>query len=352
MSHSTWGPSSLNRRMLCPGSGIQEDGVAESEGEWASEGSRLHQIVAEEIQGVMVRDDLSLDEMDLAAFCAETLAGLASPNWSMEVEVEIDCKSIHPLIDYGTPDVALFEPFGCGMIVDWKFGRVRPDPARSNLQLACYAVALSDRYQLEEVHAVIVMARERRVSRWLYGSDAIEEARQRIHEIVDHSSWPLAPLRPSKKACRYCRAAEQGLCPELLRQGAKLHGDDLDPQALSPQDVAQLLPLAESLKRLAGGIQRRGLAIAAAGGEVPGYELVAGRAKRSWSGGVALENLMEVASEYMSDVATDSLFEAAGLRSPAQIEKLLGGSKEVKDALSGLIDRVPGNLQLRRYSSE
>jgi hypothetical protein len=128
------------------------------------------------------------------------------------------------------------------VVVDWKTGFVSQGEAADHLQLACYAVMAADRWKPR--HGVVVhlaMGRRKEFSSAMYDSEAVAGVRARIQRAVLAARAEAPPLRPSLKACRYCKALL------LCRAAREYLMDAFDQLALFGAEPADRLQLADAI---------------------------------------------------------------------------------------------------------
>ena len=339
MQHSLMGPSSLERRALCPGSYHAEKALPEAESSAAAkEGSRLHALVAEALKGNPA-DELPDVVRDCVAFAEK----IRPENAAVMVEETIPLGCIHEAIEMGTPDLAYAVPFGDGVVVDWKFGHREPEPASSNPQLAALAVGLADLHQLTAVTVHVVCPVLGKVSSHRFEEDGLAKVRAILRDVVEAATAPWAPRVPSEKACRYCRAA--ATCHAVLA-GAERLPVAKAPADLQPAELGKLLRFAKVVKEWAGKLEQRAVEMAVAGAEIPGWALAAGRPTRVWRDSVTGNSLRELAGVLGKDASAVVVQPPPAVASPALIERAWGKSEQVKEAGKQLVALKPGKPKL------
>jgi len=344
--HSPLGPSTLDRRRLCPGSLSQERDLPETSSEAADDGSRLHSIIADVLrkkdicwQTIEEEDKEALDYC--AGFAAEAVQSM--PGASMYIERELDLTPLHAEIGKGTADLVLVVPFGSAHVIDWKFGRGEVSAAYRNLQLAAYAVAVAEEFECERVTVSVVRARVGKSTSWLYEPADWADIRARLRQVADAALKVWAPLRPCREACRYCRAL--ATCPAVIA----LPEPPEEPGALTAEEIGRGLVSAETLKARCGALERRAWEILQAGGQVPGWDLVPGRGSRVWAESIDEAALRTIAERIGQNAEAIVVKELA---SPAQLEKAWGKSKVIRDELGPCIVKKPGALKLAPVKEE
>lgn len=353
---SSLSPYVLNRRAACPGSYWQEAGIEEEASEYASRGAELHEIIHFFADGGTDR----LEALKQAGEDAEAVEACIARSMELldlmplghkwEAEKRTDCTTIHPGIgDRAKIDFAIWQPFGEGHIIDWKFTRIDPPHPMRNYQVLAYACALANEFDLEKVTVEIFLAYSGRSIAHEMDTAALSYMNQLLHDICsDCLDRPQGHvLIPSPDACRYCKAA--ATCPALQERSDKMALEKRDPKLLIPGDLASLLSAALEVEAKVKAVKAHAYKVLAAGGDVPGYALEEGRGRRVWKDGDIGMELYELAELLGKDTMA---IEARSVNSPAQLEKVWGKSKPVRDALEGLIEIKPGKNKLVKVEEE
>lgn len=344
-THSPLGPSSLERRKLCPGSYAMEKDLPEVTSDVSEDGTNLHLMVSAFLNGLMSEDttlDQAGDDSDAVLACIEYARQLrtAFPHSQEYIEERLDLTCIHPLCDKGTADLVMVRPFASAHVVDWKFGYSWVPDARDNLQLAAYAIAAAEKHDLQSVTVHVVMPRKGVASKHTFTRDELRAGAEYIGQIIKRCLSPFAPLLPSPAACKYCKA--QAMCPALASLAAELPVCE-EPNRLPNSEVARLLKASKPVRAWIGALEQHAFGVLMAGGQIPGYMLGLGRSTRDWKDGTSEAQLESIGKSLGKDPAAVVVKELA---SPAQIEKSWGKAKKIKEALEPLIIQKPGNPRL------
>lgn len=397
-AHAPNGPSSLRRRALCPGSYAAELPLPGTTGDDAERGTLLHAITARLVMqddfavnhetglsGDIEFDDLPEYDQWAVKQCIKTFRAarvLMTGSFKTETERKIDVSFIHETISHGTADIAIYEDFGRGIVIDWKFG-IRAHPvAAQNMQLAAYCLGLAREHNLDRVTGIIFqpicgmpITKEESIRHaaesdlryfkatgrysvplYVEGAKASEGGLTRVeytsadwmtlqHDlqaIVENAIASNAPRIPSEEACRYCKAS--GQCP--AQAGKVTAIERAKPQELTASKLAEYLNIAPEVETWIKGLKAHAYAVLAAGGTIPGYALVPGReGNRKWAAGAeaALAELAATKGKTAIDI-----YEPRALKSPAAMDKVFGTSKAVRERLEPLIERTPAGLKMER----
>lgn len=229
--HHINGPSTLDMRGLCPGSGYMEINVPEVETEDSTLGRELHQVMRDndnfsQAQGYVYTGQnywkyLKEEHLPLIESCFSVLDKLPSPEYSVQQKeffVRLDIKGKR--ISYGTMDQFIYsrETKTC-YIIDWKFLYGEYELPQYNKQIITYAVGWDRRSKFEPEKYILIMHHPS-----LHKTHTCEFTREELYdrfeelkivEIINTSQncidteTPI--LRPSRKACKHCKASS--FCP-------------------------------------------------------------------------------------------------------------------------------------------
>lgn len=346
--HSLCGPSSLARRLACPGSLRMERDLADTESDASALGTSLHAAVSAALNG----DERPLKALDseeegAAGYCIGFAEQLEKDNKTFNklVEHKTDLTHIHAEIGFGTLDLALVQAFNRAILVDWKFLYQDVPPAWKNLQMRAYASGLAEAFQLREVETYTVQPHRNIVTRHVYSAADLEKSDAELRAGIEKCLALDAPLVAGTH-CKYCRAKVG--CPALAGRAKELP-IKTDASVLSVADMASYLDLFDSVEAWIAAVKQRAYAILAEGGEIPGWALKPGRGSRAWNAD-AETGLRALAQMLKKD--SSCIFTVPELLSPAQIEKAFGKSKAVSGALEPLIEKLPGRLRLEKETED
>lgn len=206
------------------------------------------------------------------------------------------------------------------IVIDLKYGRGVEVDARDNPQLALYALAAMDYYDMlgpwDRVRMVIHQPRLKAVSEWTQTAAEMEafraevketsaEARMAALETDRGSAWDAQWLKPTDKGCRWCKA--KATCPALraevltsvfgtnpatledfadLRTPAQLGGSE-------PEVIAASLTKVEMVEAWCKAVRAEAERRLLAGDALPGWKLVQGRrGPRQWTDPEAAEQML------------------------------------------------------------
>lgn len=368
-SHSKIGASSAERWFACPGSVKLSEGIKGAESEYARTGTAAHHLAAfcleygyaaKRFLGHFVGQDVHTDEdslikpADVGKFknCVEVTPDMVSAvqvyldtvreivganvgHRDLEIEVKFHLDNIHPDL-YGTSDAKIYDDETFDLwIPDYKHGEGVIVEAEGNPQLLYYgagAAYSTSNLRVDNVHLGIVQPRGtgEPVKWWhvsaidlldfsatLAEKAAIVDKAIADYETMTPEEWQSAYLKPGDY-CRWCKAA--AICPALkataevasLDQYASGKAYDVDDLARSLNQMTALKGWLKALEEFAHSELHRGAVI-------PGWKLVGKRAVRGWLDEKEAERAL------LGDGRTEAeIYVPASLKSPAQIEEVLG----------------------------
>lgn len=242
--HHPFGPSSLQRRKLCPGSARMEQGLEERTSPEATYGTKLHAIMEEYVKVVHVgsnettpenRDDIieALCEKHGVEFTVRSCTEIVNmcekidniitrfqPNVILTEQILEFCL-YGEVMFYGTADLVLDKDdgdYGDYYVIDYKTGQNKVETF-NNIQLQAYAACLFQKKGVKCVTTSIVSPH--------YDSDEetydslcdFAAITAEIAEIIHRGKAQLSledidqlQLNPGPEQCKYCLANAHGKC--------------------------------------------------------------------------------------------------------------------------------------------
>lgn len=345
--HAFLSASSAARWTNCPPSAKLCATMPDSSSPYAQQGTDAHSLCEHLLLKALHRptkdptEDLQFydDEMQSAAegyrdFCLEQVEDAKDGDETPFVSVEQRLNFSRWVPDgFGTGDCVIV---GSRLhIVDFKYGVGVLVSAEKNPQLMCYALGAYDAfgalYPIERVKLSIYQPRREHV-------DTYEMP---ISDLLSWAENVLAPAavlakegRGEFKAgshCQFCKV--KASCRERARYNMELAKYDfMNPDLLSTEDIAEILPQIDSLVSWASDVKDFALEHALSGTHYTGFKLVESRSTR----------------KYTDDQAVIEAVEKAGF-DPYE-KKLKGvtamtselGKKKFNELLGGLICKPPG----------
>ena len=305
-AHARLNASSSHRWMMCPPSVKLSEQFEDKPSSYAEEGTFLHELcelklhrylgdmdpVLIEQQYAEHRDnDFYSDEAEsvtdeYVAFCIETIEAvrLSCPDPLIMVEHRLDYSEYVP-DGFGTGDLVIVAD-GVLEVIDFKGGRGVRVEAHRNSQLMLYGLGalleFDPLYDIHHVRMTIVQPRLSNLSSFEMEAD-------------DLLRWAGTEVRPrallayegkgefcAGEWCRFCKA--RYTCRKRSEYHMSLAARDFkEPDLLSDEEIADILPVAESLNSWVLDLLAYATQEAVIGKTWPGYKLVAGRSIRKYT---------------------------------------------------------------------
>ena len=314
-AHARLSPSAAHRWMHCPGSVRLEAGLPDTSSVHADEGTAAHALAANCLTGnIDTGHPLALHGIE------ERLLGYVDEDMQVHVQTYIDrvreiaagLKNAVVLVEqrlaftdyvedgFGTSDVVIIGETPEGVLTGWaidlKYGQgVRVD-APGNEQLRLYALAADQElgflYPVELWGAIILQPRLNHESHTTMPVEELRRWGAEVKAAAAAVAQPDAPLVPSEKACRWCKA--KAICrarADLALSVAQTEFEVIqtaapalpDPKTLTVDQLAALLPRLSMLTDWASAVEEYAFQLALAGQQVPGHKQVEGRSNRQWA---------------------------------------------------------------------
>lgn len=395
--HARLSASSAHRWMNCPGSIRMSEGIEDPETIYQIEGRAAHAYAEAVLRSEMTGQTISADSVEVetkagpvpfpvddamreaVALYVETVTDLQKRiGGTLFIERTFDLSILRPPEPmFGTADAVIVGDRTID-VIDLKYGAGVTVEVTDNVQLLYYALGAivaeftrrvmdpTDTFGSEivefgeesildaatkafdEVRVHIVQPRAPhsdgpvRSSLIFTGAD-IKAFAVRLLTRADDVQAPDAPLQAGSW-CQFCLA--RGHCPELAARSKLVAQTDFESVPMeAPPDVehmpiervASILQNVDVLNIFIAALKQRITNELEAGREVPGWKLVNKRAQRQWLG----EDIVREWAEG-NGLTLDDIYERS-LRSPAQLEKIIGKAALPED---GLYARVSNGTTL------
>lgn len=358
--HAALGPSSSERWLKCTPSEWASRGIADKPSVYAEEGTFLHELcelklhrylgdMSEEVierQYADHRDnDFYSDEVEAVTdvyvnHCIEVIEAirLSCPDPYIAVEQRLDFSEYVPG-GFGTGD---FVAVADGMIevIDFKGGRGVRVNADHNSQLMLYGLGALLQYDhLYDIHTVrmtIVQPRLQNISSFEMNADELirwaeEYVRPRAQMAAKGEGEYVAGDH-----CRWCKIRFNCRARSEFYMALARH-DFRQPSLLTDEEIADMLPVAESLQRWVQDLISYVTQQAIQGKQWTGYKLVAGVSRRKYTSEAEVIKACNDAG--YTDIYKTSLL------SVAELEKRMG-KKAFRDVLGALVIKPRGEPSL------
>jgi hypothetical protein len=350
--HSKFGPSAAAKWLNCPGSINAEDGIAETESEFASEGSAAHHLayicLSENKRPIEFLDRCFKEyptntvDMEMVDNIEEYISYIKDMGGHQEYEQVVYYEEWVPG-GFGTAD-AIVTVDDTLHIIDLKYGKGVPVYAEENPQGMLYALgALSERDSFQKFKKVVIHVHQPRlehVSTWEITPAALYEWADYAKRRAELCTSPSAERIPGEYQCRWCKAKARCSALAVRTENALMKEfNELElstptpPENLRDVDLRFVLNskalIIDWLNAVEAHVKERVLN----GEGFEGFKMVRGRSNRKWSdekeAEKILNNLLGKTKSYNKK-----------LLSVAQAEKALG--KDKKDKITDLIVKPEG----------
>lgn len=335
-AHSDTGASGMDRWDACPGSVAlcADERLDKSTSEYAEEGTLAHSVGDHVLtKGYVPKGDYPEDMLAAVEVYTDYVQGIwktVKPHALSKFVSEL--KFAHPEIHpgfRGTADSVMYDGAEKTLYVtDYKHGMGVPVDAVRNKQLCYYGIGALLAFKVPVQKIVLAIAQPRYtldapIKTWEISPVDLMEFLSDLIDSIKRTEEPNAPLVPGDKQCFFCNA--KPICPALRERAliatkADFQEDNLPN--LSPEAIGELMRNVAMIESWCKGV--KGFAYSeAVQGRVPvGFKLVPKRATRKWID--QNEASKKLATHVNSNMLHELLTEPE-LKTPAQIEKIIGG---------------------------
>lgn len=372
-SHAKLSPSAAHRWFECPGSVRLSADIPNKSSRFADEGTAAHTLGELCIKNGFDASDFAGGHVDLKTgkvhrhegdgdhcfaitdemveavqLYVDTVRSLILPGDEHELECKLDLTHI-PGMEFGTGDFLRYRPSTQELVIcDLKYGKGVPVEVEGNEQLLTYADGTAKRFHnrgLSKVMMVIVQPRRPHpkgpVRVWTIDALELLEFRFDLKAAAEATKQPDAPLKPGHW-CKFCPAA--ATCPALTKHSLEVAEIEFaeEPTSvvdLEPEKIAEVLTKAGVLKDWIKRVEERAHQMALEGNPPIGFKLVHSTSHRKFRDTVTPDYLAD-----MLGVSADDLVTEPKLRSPAQVEKVIGAKR--KKEIEPLVYKPKGKVIL------
>ncbi len=378
--HSKRSPSTAHRWVRCLGSVEEEEGLPDTAGEEAIQGTVFHDYAADCLElgldpWYLVGDRMLCEDGQYREFTSEmankmvsgldTIWALAdTPGAELYVERRVNLANWIGDDESGTADSFVINPIMWRLTTfDWKWGAGVPVAPEHNEQATLYTGGVWDTFAEDRFfeHWQTSADMQDEYPTWEKARDAIEviiiieqprapggggvwrttlghvlKELKRIRKLADKTMIPGQPRVPGEKQCKFCKAAFHNTCKTRIKYAADLIDLDLDEleddlavgaepdlidrRALTPAQRSQILLHEKLITGLLKALHEEAMEDATRGRPTPGLKRVPGRSgARKW----ADEKKAEIMLEH--DFGDEAW--AKKLRSPTYVEEEVGKAK-------------------------
>ena len=383
--HAKLAPSSADRWTHCPGSIAKSAGMESKSSVFAKEGTAAHELLAFRLagpypmhrvgddyigwivdieEGKVLRDDTIKPDNDRywavdQAMVDATDVHIAevqkrfksAKDDELEVEKALDMSRIHPDL-WGTADTILYRGRQKSLhVMDFKYGTGVVVDAVGNKQLLTYlagAMLHYHNYDIQSLEIVIVQPRTTSgpgVKTWDVPYATMKEFVAELKVATAATDKPDAPLHAGPW-CRWCPAAptcEENEAQALRTAESEFEAVDISepakPAAFDADKVGARLDKIAHLKAYIKSLESYAYEQALAGNTPSGWKLVRGRSTRKWKNEGDAAAMLDALGYDKDEILTEP-----SLKSPAQIEKMLGAKNKAN--IKALVYKPEGGTML------
>jgi hypothetical protein len=364
-SHALLSASSAERWATCPGSVALSRDVPRGSSRYAAEGTVAHHVAAvclmrQEEPRAWLGDTVEADgqlfvvDQDMVSAVEDYVNYIlivTKPGDQIRIEQSFTpaLQKLHPSFG-GNTDFVRYSPLEALLeVVDYKHGAGVAVEAENNMQLKYYAlgaVLANPTWKPARIKLTIVQPRcdhpQGRIRSFEFPAEDLQAFADELVEAAKRTEEFGAALVPSAKACRFCPANAANKCPAIQQKTQALMKKDflpVDPTNYSMEQIAEFLDMAPIVEARISALREFAYQRACAGEKIPGHKLVEKRATRHWNDPAAAEMILR------STAHRDAVFTEPQLKSPAQVEKIMG-KKAFKDFVGELVDKRSSGLTL------
>lgn len=352
--HALLSASGCRRWWNCPGSIAATKDMPRTTSQYAAEGTLAHQLAYEILtrqstyeqlenrvgETVMVEDfeiEITEEMCEVILIYLRAIETKITPGAVVEYEKQMSLAHLHPEMDMMTGDCVIYEPFKTLTVIDLKYGKGVSVSAQENKQLMMYALAAYQNADISEVTLVIVQPR--------VAGEAVKESTlthtdlQTFGEELKLKAYEAMLPGASRYAgtwCKFCPA--MATCPAARQRVQDIIVHDFDdpkptlpkPNTMGLVQIQKILDAASYVKDWLAECESYAKQCILDGVKVPGYKLINKLGNRRWVS-------EEIVRGELEGQFGDKIFTEPKLKSPAQMEKLVGKGK-----LEGLTERPSG----------
>lgn len=356
--HALLSASSAHRWLNCLPSAVAESLVPETTSEFAEEGTLAHALAARDLYRYINVPPTDLRFTDTEEEIKRLSGRYHTDDMDRHVEAYVEyvkaryeeaCETdpltvllIEHKVDFwqwvpdgfGTADAVIITNTTIE-VIDLKYGMGVRVEAAENPQLRLYALGLYNLFidlcSFEKVVTTIVQPRLGHVSQAECAvTDLLVWGNKTVSPLARVAYLGLGP-RYAGGWCRFCRA--KGTCATLANYSVRFIEDDCT--TLSPEEIGELLPVADTAEIWIKAIRAEAHAKLQSGYPVKGYKLVRGMSKRIIIDSDRLATLLKE-----SGVKRKAMYKPRALRTLTELERACGGRKKFETIAADTIGRT------------
>ena len=308
VKHALLGASKAHQWLECPPSArFEEQFEVPPQSEAAAEGTLAHALAEDHLRKLLAgkkattpkkikADPLYRPAMEehVLTYCdvvIETLTGMRDAGCDpiIYLEQSLDLNKWIPE-GFGTADCIIIGD-GTLHVFDFKYGKGVPVAAEENPQLKLYGLGALNEfdclYEINEIVLHIIQPRLDSITEWNVSKDVLEKWGNFVVKPIANKAFKgEGEYNPGESQCRWCigknrcRAYNQWLLDECQLRFTDL-GEERAPNELSDQEIANILSVADEIKKWVSSVADYAKDQALNHGVTfPGWKLVEGVSRR------------------------------------------------------------------------
>jgi hypothetical protein len=301
------------------------------------------------LNGVEVTEEMAAYVKVFVDHCRQIIKGCWHDEWWVERQFTLAALN-PPDPMFGTADFVAYDRFLHTLhVVDLKYGQGVVVEVEGNKQLRYYGLgailSLDQSYPISKVVLTIVQPRVSHPDGTVRSEElAYMDILEFSGELLDaarETQNPNAELNPGSH-CRFCPAS--GICPAQRTRALEIAQTEFEvieveefvppaPSMIPDDQFFSMLGKLHVLDEWMRAMRARAMEKLERGEDVPGFKLVQRRANRKWTDEVAVEEILTSQGVPVEE------FTERSLKSPAKIEKAVGGKKKFEALLGGVVEK-------------
>ena len=343
--HFNLGPSAAHKWLTCTQAPHMEAGYTERRSSvYADEGTDVHDLVAECLEANKDMKDVT-DTLDWIDAGQQYLDLVRSYGGLKFVEVRLHFDHLIPG-GFGTADCVVLRDDEM-VVIDYKHGKGVEVHVEGNPQFLIYASAAYKEYgafyEINRVKTVVVQPRIGNIDEADVPLEELAEFEDKVRAAY-HEYQTDPQFRPSTEACRWClhsgncEAQDRWVAEQVSEHFLPGVSEEISPEPIeevrrkSPEAMARAIEAIKGVKQWVTAVEAAALDRLMAGEEVPGYKAVEGRSTRKWTDEDAVLKALGNVRIKGQRLKKDEIY-SMSLRSPAQIEKVIGKQHKILTSL-------------------
>ncbi|MBQ7547666.1 MAG: DUF2800 domain-containing protein [Clostridia bacterium] len=345
-AHALLSASGAHRWLACPPSAAAALRYPDESSEYATEGTRAHEVAEAIVSGMTPDDLLEHDEytVEMVNHAIEYKDYIeeqrTSPDDLLLLETRVDFSPWVPE-GFGTCDAMLIRG-NVLTVIDYKYGVGVPVSAVDNPQMRLYALGALNDYgialDVETVEMHIYQPRIHNISTDTISVDKLLRWGEKVVKPIAAKAWEGKGTYKAGDHCRFCpHAAKCRALAHYCESIVDLHGSEHAIPTLTPAEIADILTAEPVIASWLRRVKARALEELLDGKEIPGFKAVDGRlGNRQWADESRVVEILRD-NGYGEDDYTERK-----LKSPAGMDELLG-KKTAAEMLGSVTVRKPGS---------